>query len=47
MARNYPTIDCPKCNAITIIPAKGPEDLSTNNYALNNIELNNLLMKQQ
>ena len=47
MAGNYPTIDCPKCNAITIIPIQGPEALSTNNYALNIIELNNLLKKKQ
>ena len=47
MAHKNPSIDCPKCSAITIIPVQGTEALSTNNYALTNIELNNIIKNTQ
>ena len=50
MVNRSPTagqVDCPKCKAICILPTQGPEALSTNNYVLNNIKLQNVLKNQQ
>ena len=48
IARN-PTsqVTCPKCKAVCLLPINGPEVLSTNGYVLNNIQMKNLMTKNQ
>ena len=36
-------ITCPKCKAICVLPKRLADQLTTNVYALNNIQLRNLL----
>ena len=40
-------VDCPQCKAICTLPDEGPDALSTINYVLNNIKLQNVLKNQQ
>lgn len=50
MARRSATqgkVCCPKCNAVSTLPIKGPEVLTTNFYVINNIKMKNLLKNQQ
>ena len=41
------TVSCPKCKTYCVLPAQGPEHLSTNMYVLNNIEMKNMMKNQQ